>query len=304
MTRAHIRTQSAVLALACLIACGCARAAPPDPAETDQRPLIETSHVIAPERIDDFVLDSTSYNDANKYAGAGFRYALTGHPETRIDIYVYPAGRMDEADALESGMSEFKAGLSQAEKDGYYRDMRVTAESEFPLHVSEATAHATDTNDGGHNSLDDEQAAIVRKLLEADRLAGRRLQLELVRLPQETPMLSAGYLFYKQLYFFKVRVSAAKHRIESTNFQALADRAARTLVPAIEVANIGGCANAVITIDTNAPPQTVAGTLMAQAAIRQADNCHEDETSIDLPGKSQGTRVIDIRFESSDWHAQ
>ena len=269
--------------------------------------FIETSFLIAPEKVGDFQLEDTSYDEANKHAGAGFRYALKDHQETRFDVFVYPAGRMAETEALTHGMADFRSSFDAAEQAGYYRDVQIVDESEFPLRVPEkpaVTHEAGDTSPSAGAAMDPEKTTILRSLLEADRPDGRRLRMRMVLLPQDVPMRSDGYLFYKQLYFFKVRASAAQDRIDQDSFQALADMAARTLVPAIEVANVGSCANVVVNIDKDAAAKEVGDALMTQVAAHQSENCFMNEAAAGIGGKSRDARVVGIRFDPSDWNGQ
>ena len=88
------------LALGFALPAHAGKADAPAAADQAERPLSETSYLIAPERIGDFVLEANSYDDKNKYAGAGFRYALKDHQETRFDVFVYPSGRAPQAEAI------------------------------------------------------------------------------------------------------------------------------------------------------------------------------------------------------------
>lgn len=322
MIHPALLTASVVIALASGLFAPTASAlqeqAPGEP-EAEARPFIETSYVIAPERIGEFVIEDSSYDAANKYAGAGFRYALPGHQETRFDVYVYPAGRSAEAEAIERGMVEFKAGFAEAERAGYYRNVRIVEESDFALALLEAepesalpgdtvpdTASPTRGASEGEapDELDPEEAALISKLLEAGQHTGRRVSLQLDLLPQDMPMHSGGYLFHKQLYFFKVRVSAARERIDDAGFRALADRAARSLVSAIGVVNIGDCANVVINLNPDANPQAMAQALITQTAAYQGENCYQDAAAAGVAKKSAGARVVEIAFDAQDWHDQ
>lgn len=288
----------ALLALACVLAWLPADAFgsdKPAKADVDARPFIESSHLIAPERVGDFVLEGSSYDDKNKVAGAGFRYALKDHQELRVDIYVYPSGRSPQQQAIASGMDEFKAGIEQARDAGLYRDLETLSEDVFPLEAHEATQPA----DAG-SSQDD-------KLLQAiasTKTVGKRLRMHNTRVNGGFPMFSNGYLFHRQLYFFKVRVSASRDRIDQAQFDTLADRAVRTLVPAIEVANIGGCANAEIVIDPDAKPDEMAEVLVRRAAEIQGENCFGDSDSAKLEEKSKNASVVRIDFGADDWKSR
>jgi hypothetical protein len=290
------RTASfASLALACAVALMPAHAAGSDKqvkADADARPLIETSYLIAPSQVGDFVLDGASYDDKNKYAGAGFRYALKGHQEIRVDIYVYPVGRAPQAQAIASGMIEFKSGIEQAQQAGLYRDLEILSEDDFPLEVPEPAKSAA-----AELTLD----AKLLKAIASTKTVGKRLRMHNTLVNGGFPMFSDGYLFHRQLYFFKVRASAARDRIDQVQFDALADHAARTLVPAIEVANVGGCSKKVIEVPKDADSETFAQILVVRTAEIQGENCFEDAAAAKLDEKSKDARVVRIDFTANDW---
>lgn len=264
-----------------------------------ERPFIETSYLIAPERIGDFELEGAQYDETNKYAGAGFRYALKDHQETRIDVFVYPAGRFSEAAALEHGMREFKAGFGEAEKAGQYRDLHILAEDAFPLEA------ATPVADAETATPEDKKEANLRRILqESTRTTGRVLRMRMDLMPVQIPLHSNGYLFYRNLYFFKVRASAATDRIDEAAFNQLVDMAARTLVPAIEVANVGGCASSEIVLDPNSDPDKIAEILLRRSIEIQGENCFADAGKAEIERKSDHARRIEIHFTAQDWKSE
>lgn len=288
--------------LAICMACAFVATAPAeeraDPAPN--RPFIEASYIVAPLRIGDFTLEDSEYDENNKASGAGFRYALGGHRESRIDVFVYPAGAEDRAQAMEQGMAEFKAGIHDAEKAGYYSDVRTVDDADFPLHAS-----TSPVDKGGSATGDAEGERALRGLVESTKPVGRRLRMQLDMQPLGIPMHSYGYLFYKQLYFFKVRVSAARERIDEASFMALADDAVRTLVPAIEVANVGGCMDNTIEVPTEADPDAIARILILRTAEIQDRNCFDSAGSAGIEKmKSKGARVVTINFDRGDWGAK
>lgn len=299
--------RSAFVALVVCMAATWAQATPRAAGEhrdDTSRQLIEKSVLIAPGNIGEFTLDGSSYDPTNKQAGAGFRYSLGGHQEIRFDVYVYPAGRMSEADALVKGMAEFKTSFRGAEKAGIYHDLVVGDEGDFQL---EPADEATPVDGSSVAPLQDdkaEESRLIRALIEGSRHAGRRVRLSMQYPPLDTPLYSDGYLFYKQLYFFKVRASAARDRIDESAFHALADSAASTLVPAIQVANIGGCAQAVITLDSNVTADAMARALVAQSAAAEDENCYLDEASADIASKSTGASTVEITFDPGDWNGK
>lgn len=264
--------------------------------DTAQRPLIERSYLVAPKRIGDFVLEDAYYDEANRSSGARFRYALQGHQETRFDVFVYPAGRMPQAAAIKSGMAGFKAGIEAAQKAGHYRNVRILGEETFPLNADRpASPSATDGSD---------KEARLLAIIDATKPVGQRLRMQYMQLPGEFEMHSNGYLFYRHMFYSKVRVSAARERIGDDAFLALADRAARELAASIETFNLGGCANATITVDPNASPDAFAETLVRRTAEIQGENCIGKADDAKLAQKSKDARVVTIEFSPDDWKAE
>ena len=273
-------------------------------ADAPARTFIETSYLIAPERVGDFVLEGASYDDKNKFAGAGFRYALKDHQETRFDVYVYPVGRAPQAQAIADGMADFKASIEQAQQGGIYKDLEYLSEDDFPLQAPEPETTAQPSPDAKAQAAPKELDAALLEAIASTSIVGKRLRMRNVLVKGEFPMYSSGYLFHRQLYFFKVRASAARERIDQAGFDALTDRAARELVPAIEVANIGGCANRTIEIDTNASADDMAVVLVRRTAEIQGENCFTDAAGAKLEQKSKAAQVVRIDFDPDTWKSE
>lgn len=272
-------------------------------ADAPARPFIETSYLIAPERVGDFVLEGASYDDKNKFAGAGFRYALKDHQETRFDVYVYPVGRAPQAQAIASGMADFKASIEQARQGGIYKDVEYLSEDDFPLQAPEPEDKATTPDAKAQAAPKDLDAALLEAIA-STRIVGKRLRMRNVLVNGGYPMYSSGYLFHRQLYYFKVRASAARDRIDEARFDALTDRAARELVPAIEVANLGGCVNKTIEVDVNASPDDMAVLLVRRSAELQGENCFADAADAKLEQKSKAAQVVRIDFDPNTWKSE
>ena len=223
------------------------------------RAYVETTHIVAPKHVGGFSLKRSSFDPQAKYSGAGFTYRSDEAPHPTISVFVYPAGRMAQADALRDGMIAFREDLRLAEEAGTYSDLQVLAAGAFPLSGSDEASASN-----GDSSPDAELLATIAK---AGRIDGERLQLRL-RLPgRDGDIQSAGFLFYKQLYYFKVRVSADATSMPGDAFLAFADTAARTLVPAIQAVNIGDCANATITIPAGGSAEDGARALARDAEV-------------------------------------
>lgn len=292
MVRKSTLVSVCLLALVVALVAGAASAKskqPPAPA----RAYIETSYLIAPKTAGAFQLTSSKYDPAAKSAGAGFHYAMPSHPELVIDVFVYPAGRRDTATALADGLAAFRRDMASAVAKGTYSRLDELTHAPFALGGEAAPAPAS----APANGVD---AAVQAAIAESERTPGEKLQLDL-RLEDGLRLFSNGYLFYKQLYYFKVRVSAAKDDIAQDRFDALADQAARTLVPAIQVANVGGCADATIHLDVNDTPEHNAVALVRQARLQMGFNCHASAKDAGIDQAADTADVVQIAYGADDW---
>lgn len=281
---------------ACLLALAPAAAsAKPKQTPAPSRPYIETSYVIAPKAVGAFTLTRSKYDPAAKLAGAGFHYALADHPELAIDVFVYPTGRQDPAVALDAGLVAFRRDLASAVTQGTYARLDELDHAPFVLGGDAAPASKP------ANAVD---AALLEAIAGSERMAGERLRLSLQLSSTGMPLFSNGYLFYKQLYYFKVRVSAAQEGMAQDGFDALADQAARALVPAIQVANVGGCADATIHIDVNNTPDQRAAALVRQATTHMGFNCHGSARDAGIDGQAGTADVVEIAYAADDWTSQ
>lgn len=260
-----------------------------------ERAYIETSYLVAPRQVGDFELEGNSFDPERKYAGAGFRYALKGHQEIRFDVYVYPAGLMAQEQAVRDGMEAFRHDLRLAGEQGTYTQLRELQQGPFPLPPPE-------TPDGP--PANDVDAAVIKAKAEAGQLVGQKLQLSMRLPPRDWPLYSNGYLFYKQLYYFKLRASAAQERISSDEFNALTDRAARLLVPALQVANVGGCAGGTIHLSADAAPEQSVLQLVRQATLLLGNNCHSSMEEAGIADQRATAEIVEIAFDADEWKSQ
>lgn len=282
------------LLFACLLVVF-ASAAPAKPKAPPARAYVETSYLVAPKTVGDFALIRSKYDPAAKLAGAGFHYALADQPALVIDVFVYPAGRLDPAKAIADGMVAFRADLAAAVSQGAYTQLRELGDEPFALNGDAAPSPQADN---------DADAAVLAAIAQSERVHGQKLRLDMHRTSTDMPLFSNGYLFYKQLYYFKVRVSAAQERIARDSFDALADQAARALVPAIHVANVGGCADATIHIDVNDTPEQSAVALVRQATTHMGFNCHGSVKDAGIDGQAGTAEVIEIAYAADDWKSR
>lgn len=194
-------------------------------------------------------------------------------------------------------MRDFRGGIEQAIAAGQYTNLRLQDETDFPL--GDRAKPADEGSTGSRNA-----AELMNVIFAASRPEGRKLPMTMNIQPQDWPMHSVGYLFYKQLYYFKLRASAAQERISDGDFQALADQAARTLVPAIEVVNVGDCANSVINVSTDASTEEVAESLVTQATTHQGYNCHSTAEDAEMDKNREHAKVIEISYSTHEWRSE
>ncbi|KOR40194.1 hypothetical protein ADT25_20275 [Xanthomonas oryzae] len=220
---------------------------------------------------------------------------MAEHPELHIDVFVYPAGQRAQAEAIEHGMSAFRKGLAAARTQHTYSRLDELDQSRFVLTSDDAPknipANAVDTR-------------VIAAIADAERIVGETLQLSMDLSSSGMPLLSNGYLVYKQLNYVKVRVSAAQQAIAQTRFDALADQAARALVPAIQVSNIGGCADLTVHLDAKATPDQGAVAMARQIKTHPGVNCHGSTSQAGIEELVKTAEVIEIAYDPSEWKSQ
>lgn len=290
-----MRRTGLILSLSLLIATPAPAPASATPA-APARAYVESSYVIAPRQVGDFTLVRSSFDAGNRLAGVTLLYQRKDHPEATINLYVYAAGRLDPATAVPEGMQAFEEGMKQAVRNGTYSSQRALAPaSDFPLTGADAP-RAT--------SARGVDAALLDAIAKADEVPGQKLRLEVHRANSDAALRSNAYLFYTQLHYVKVRISAWEPDIEADAFDALADQAARALVPAVRVANVGGCASATIYVDPKAPQDQMAAMLTGQLRRQQGFNCHASASAAGIEDHRDTADVVEIPYYADDWASQ
>lgn len=310
--------------LSCMlaIAMGLAIAAQPamakerkDKDKEETQPFIVETRISAPKRIGDFVLEQSDYDPAAKYAGASFRYLLPQHPEIRFDLFVYPAGEMPADAALKAGMKNFVESFDAGVKMKYYNDLEIVDTVAFdilpkgfePAAQDKESAGSTDAGGKADARRDDAfMAALAPKPLAGKRI-DLRYRLNMEETGDKVPMRSRGYLFYKQLYFFKGRISVAESRMDQATYETLSDRAMRELVPTIQATNIGGCAREPIALSLDELHRNKDDLMMqvlGALTSRTDQNCYvsiEDARSIQKDMDEKNAEVVTIEYDANDW---
>ncbi len=145
---------------------------------------------------------------------------------------------------------------------------------------------------------------MIAAIADAEPFVGETLQLSVDLASSGMPRLSNGYLVYTQLHYIKVRVSAAQQAIAQTRFDALADQAARALVPAIQVSNVGGCADLSVHLDAKATPDQGAVEMARQIKTHLGFNCHGSTRQAGIEELVKTAEVIEIAYDPSEWKSQ
>jgi hypothetical protein len=301
-------------ALAAALWTSVAMAAQQQPAQA----FVSETYVIVPKRIGAFVLEGTSYDPAEKYSGVGARYVDSDHEAIRVDLYVYPAGRMPQAEAVERGMTPFRESFDAGMRLGYYKQVEIDDDAPFAIPLRGALEAGKDAQaaagDAPPAAVADAAPAAptgrdlpdgLAKLLQPEPLRGRRLKMRYLFEPGDVPMRSRGYLFHKQLYFFKGRISAAESAVDEAEFSAFSDRAMVELVPAVEALNIGACGNVVVNVDSKTSKggkdDDMARAMLEGILRTTSDNC---STAVpkDLDKRGENAEVVKIAYDPGDWN--
>jgi hypothetical protein len=175
-------------------------------AHADQ--FIEQSRVIYPKQVGELTLRKTHFDRDNIGAGVALTYDLASQPGTLIDVFVYPAGRMSEADAIDAGIAGQEETIRMAAEKGVYSDVRMKGGKKLDLAVTEHTT-----------------------------LHGRMLSFEFTK--DAVRFESRVLLLYRFDYYLKVRAST--DAFEGAALDQAVVKVAAEVVPEIRVRNIGDC---------------------------------------------------------------
>ncbi|MDO5610963.1 MAG: hypothetical protein Q4G62_09390 [Pseudomonadota bacterium] len=262
------------------------------------RGLIEQSWLIAPRSVGAFRLIEHSYDPAHKAAGAMFRYQALPEPDTIVDVFVYPAGQGTQATLLEAGMRDFRRSLKDAERAGYFDNVKIGDDSRFALDPA-APAYAKPAKRRARQDAD----AVIQSALAEQQLVGQRMLMTMQTGQSRQAIRSAGYLFYKNMYFYKVRISIPEVRMDASTFAETSDHAARSLVNGIDVLNVGDCSK-VAYINPKANENQLMQQLISQVMARQGDNCSQTLDAGMLEEKRRLAETVLIEFDADDWRSR
>ena len=261
------------------------------------RPFIERSLVIAPEQVGKFKLYSMNDYPGDPSSGIQVRYQHEDFPNVRVDLFVYPAGRVDRGPLLDRAMGEMRQSLEYAVEKGSYSNLTIGKTGEFDLRRVDSDGSLLPPDAKPAAETEDLDAVLAAVSNQQDYRVGRQLEARLTM--GNEAMDSRGYLFYRGLYLVKGRISAPAISLPGESFERFTQLAMATLVPAISTRSTGGCFSNEIRV--NADDANVSENLAKQLVVAAAREEHEqcaaslDET---IP---PGHRAMPLVYPPGSW---
>lgn len=274
-----------------MLVAGCATVAGPDGAgERDrrsQRPFIEESAVDFPDRINGATLGNVM-REAETAWGVNAFYRLDALPQVRLDLFVYPAGRMSAEEGARRAQRDFIGGLEDIRGQGL-GSFEVLAEEAFPIPLSDKA-----------------------------RLDAYKTRLRVGAQDQRRPSLA--YLTWRRDYFLKLRITGDPG--DEAALEGLADGMARELLSRTQIRNRGHCLGITVqTVDVLPPGQPGAldavsadgslivlttlddkkklGDALLVSAMRLKESgCIAEDA---FPAPEAGYTRQSLRFKADDW---
>jgi hypothetical protein len=259
------------LTLAGCVAPG-AQPAPAGASPSGTQLFISKSAVFFPESAPGFTLAS-KYQYPDVSAGVQLTYAAATLPQAKLDFFVYAIGRGPQDAALQRGMEDIHLGVDEAQRRGMYSEVVFGTESGIEVPAA----------DGG-------------------TLKGRQQPLTFT--DKYGSYVSAGYIFYKQLYIIEMRISAPD-LLTPEILAKTGDLAVKEIVPLIHVLNKGSCQDVDVAIDTNGPGDfsaRMAAATSKAVAERKAEGCPVDADALITAGPKQGEGVFILEYTAANWH--
>lgn len=275
--------------------------------------FLDSSVISFPGVVGDYTLGDVLYDPAAWQWGATSKWAVNGAPAALLlSVFVYPLGRMDEQAAVTRQLDDIEQQLQAAVAQGTYSDVVAGERAPFEV-VRPASALARDDGEEERDidvvpkpALAIEPAdgtdPFLAALAEVGASTTSRGQRQSYTFKlRGTPVRSLGYVFYRHLFAFKVRVTAPEDSMDQATFEALADTAARNLVPRIQVVNYGQCGEITIA-PTEGKTGDGAVALIRGVARVQAENCASSPAA--APHKpARGVRQVEIVYPEGTWRA-
>ena len=174
------------------------------------RGVIDDTWIIAPKRLADATLAAVkNYADEGDIAaGVSLRYHIDEADWIIADVFIYPAGEGDEATMLRRATEDFRESVAYAERQQIYR-----------------------------NVWWGDEAAYTARLPGGKKLEGRFLPI--VFDAQQDMLTSRTYLFYRKMYFVKIRLTTTVDAVDSLVDNA--DRFIGSLLGSVDIVSVGTC---------------------------------------------------------------
>jgi len=189
-----------------------APAAPPFalPDAQSHRGVVDDTWIVAPKRLPGATLAAVkNYADEGDIAaGVSLRYHIDGADWIIADVFIYPAGEGDTSKMLKQAADDFRESVDFAERQQIYR-----------------------------NVWWGDEAPYTASLAGGKKLEGRFLPI--VFDAQQDMLTSRAYLFYRKLYFVKIRLSTTVDAVDSLAERA--DKFIGNLLDGVDIVSVGGC---------------------------------------------------------------
>jgi len=217
--------------------------------------------------------------------GISLRYGYDG-ATFPIDVFVYPLGRMSEAQALDYSSQELLRSFEQAQQLGYYGDVELSRPRDLKIRLNPFVT-----------------------------LPARQFEYTAQR--NGAPVVSHSLLLYRSYYGIKVRITApkAEKRVAKTVVQQIATQ----LLPALRLSHVGSCAsrNGITIVTAKSLPRNATrvsadgsevvtirgqdpGKLLLEAMTRKADSaCGQN---FDKEEVAAGEQFETLEFPAGVWH--
>lgn len=272
-------------AVVATVFCGVAHAA-----DKPKAMFIEHTYVLAPKQIGPLRLEKTSYDPAHRFSGVNASYRSASVPGATMNLFVYPAGRYLQKDAIEEGMKEFVSSFPDAQKRGTYKLAEIESITSFTLD------ELAEPHKKSANALDN----AILDALASEAIEGRKIKLT-IRLQDDTRIRSFGYLFYKNLNFFKVRISTLYADSTDVDFEKFADAAARLMVSSAGALNAGSCAEKNIDLNEGDTPEQMAVEISVQTFRFENERCSATIAPETVTKEARTHQIDKIEFKPGDW---
>lgn len=180
------------------------------PEARSHRSVIDDTWIIAPKRLADATLAAVkNYADEGDIAaGISLHYRIDNAEWIVADVFIYPAGEGDSATQLKRAAEDFRESVAFAERQEIYR-----------------------------NVWWGDEASYTASLAGGKKLEGRFLPI--VFDAQQDMLTSRAYLFYRKLYFVKIRLSTTVDAVDSLAEHA--DRFISSLLDSVDIVSVGSC---------------------------------------------------------------